>query len=376
MRAPRLAQRLTAAFTLAPFLIAQPTALFTQALRPSDPQSRRPTSRDEIPLVPWPRSLDLLRVIDGARRSTPRLEADPVPATWMGRPALSHHDAVRLFERVAERLVGIETLLNDLHALSREATDAPPDALPELTARLHEKVARIAVLARLDWNGIHPLHGENLFYVFSVDRIGAPEPFLELDALRSPTLFPLQDLSLDTPQAITLARHETRFALEQARGWRFETAMTLERLQLEAEPTRGLREMEALLRELQTVARMTADQELSSSTRIPLELHQAVLEARLAYVPTRTDLPEPNSVLPDGLDGGHVWLEPRDPSAPAILFEVPDHVPDVFVSAAALNVDDLSGVAATLARIDQALEQVLADRERVLVAAVRLQGAP
>lgn len=376
MFAPRLAQRLTAAFTLVPFLLGQPAALLTQALRPADPQRWLPApgQRDEIPLVPWPQSLELLGVIDGARRTLPPHEAPDAPRTWSGQPGISHHDAVLLQERVVTNLERIEPLLNEMHAITREATGAPPDALPGLMARLQEQSARIAGLAEFGRNGIHPLRGSGGYFVFAFDRTRPPTAFHEVDVLQTPSRFDLEGITFDSPHDIDVARRETRDAFERIPRWRIEAASRLERLRLEAEPTRGLREMEALLTEIRTAARIVADSDVPSSTRIPLAMHLETLEARLPLVTTRTDLPAPNAVLPGGLDGGLLWLEPRDPSAPAILFEVPDHVPLVLFSTGAADVGDLTGVAAYVTRIDLVLEQVHAERERLLVTAVRLQG--
>lgn len=316
-------------------------------------------------LVPYPLSVRLLDVVDGARRADPRAARTDVPASWAGLMAVDHVQGVALTDAALAALQPARALVDELRVMAGKACDEAlgEEERGELDLAFQGALRRLDELARnADHHGIPLLGGE--LDVYALGRTLRELPVLiDLPDVRPAAL----GLSQANVRTIPAAYHALAL-LDVAEIENLRTTLELARqLLLDGAPTGGLREVQRILGRMRGLALRASDATLNSGARMLVDRHFRADAERIEHIASAATY----AGVPL-LDGStDVDLQGAPPLPLTLAFDLPDVTLDGLGLEGATLLT-ISAAFAALASIEDALADVEQHRRELESAAEQL----
>lgn len=335
-----------------------PTTL--ASTRPADP----PAIQDGLTpifVVPFPRSLLLLDVLEGTRRAEPRARRADHPEQWDGAPAFDPEESAALLARLLDGSQREVRLLQEMRGLAadRLGLGGPPrtwrDSPPE-TSEVAQFRLRLQALERLvrttRFQGHALLTGATpVLFLVQPPPSGALQRVTTFDLSTREHGLDSLDIAGEAEAAQALDLIDTALVhVSAARG-----SYLLDRREFEEGPPEGgLRTVAMLLERLGEVALLAADRRMGYDDRLLLDARFQSDLSRLDALSARTrfeDIPL--------LRGGLVLLQGAGSFSTILPFRLPETGADAL------------GIATDVAQVDDALAALqLVDAARANVSAL------
>jgi len=328
---------------------------FRAALAPGGTRSSDPLRALTTPLFPYPESVKLLDVIDGAI-VPPRTPEHP-PFDLQGERAVGFPASAKLMDEVVAAGKKVHALALEMRELAVEACNAAlrPEQRAHLDERYQADVARLTELVGASvFQGIPLMDGSRDV------RLVVPPSRTRTKVVDLPD-WRASSLGLDLPLATLMdaqaALDQIDVAIDSVEQDEARLALARREL-LEGDPDGGLREIERLLTRMRSLAEQASDGTLNSGDRTILDRYRRSDLARLEDV---------SALEFDGLfvlEPGRVVLQGA--LGTSFPFDLPAASPDgLGLPGPHEGITTMTGAAETLEKLDHALVEVQAERTRV-----------